>query len=87
MRSSSQFSQAELRKHHEHLDRLENGNGPEDILIDNAEFIRRFGISYRTSYNWRRKSLLKFLYIEKKIFYRLSEIREFLNRQERNNEY
>ena len=76
------FSQARLKLLHELLDRLEKGKPPQEVLLDNADFQRYFRISRKTAYRWRRKKLIKFLIIEKKVFYRLSALREFLERQE-----
>lgn len=75
-----QFSETELNKIHERLNQLEKGKDPQDVLLDNAEFQQKFKIGPRTAYNWRRKNLLKYLYIEKKVFYRLSDVREFLEK-------
>ena len=86
MKDKSQISLARLEKLHELLDRLEKkGKTPEDILLDNAEFQRHFRISRRCAYDWRRKGLVKYLLIEKKVYYRLSAVREFLDRQEKGN--
>ena len=78
MRQSTQFSSAELRRLQAQLDPLQKDRDPQDVLLDNADFLQRFKISRRTAYNWRRKKLLKHLLIEKKIFYRLSDVRKFL---------
>jgi len=81
MRPSAQLSQEELRRLRSILEREEKGKDPEEVLLDNAEFQRRIRITRRTAYNWRRKNLIKFLFIQKKVFYRLSEIRKFLDTQ------
>jgi len=81
MKDSSELSQLQIKKLHELFDQLGKGQDPQDVLIDNASFQLRFRIGRRTAYNWRRKNLLKFVLIESKVFYRLSDIREFLENQ------
>lgn len=78
--TSPTLSQEELRSLRAGLD-AKKGD-PEEVLLDNFEFIRRFKINRRTAYNWRRKGLLPFVVIEDKIFYRLSEVRKFIDRNE-----
>jgi|SRR5690606_38081821 len=80
--SSPSLSQEHLKKLHEGLDKLSSLEASE-LLMDNFEFIRRFRISRRTAYNWRRKGLIPYVIIEDKVFYKPSEIRKFIERNER----
>ncbi len=82
MKPNTEISQAELRRLQAQLDPLQRDKDPQDVLLDNADFLQRFKISRRTAYNWRRKKLLKYLLIENKIFYRLSDVRSFLEQNQ-----
>jgi len=81
MNTSPQFSSARLKRAKEQLDRHEKGRDPEDVLLDNGDLQQFFRISKRTTYNWRKKGLIKHVLIEGRVFYRLSEIRKFLDMQ------
>ena len=81
MKPVAQISQAETKRLQERLERLERQENIKDlpeVLLDNASFQQHFKITRRTAYNWRKKQLLKSVLIEKKVFYRLSDIRKFL---------
>ncbi|MGB8704952.1 MAG: helix-turn-helix domain-containing protein [Gillisia sp.] len=52
----------------------------EDLLLDNADFIQLFKISAKTAQNWRTEGLIEYSQVKGKIYYRLKDIREFINR-------
>ena len=80
--STPSYSQEELKKIREGL-KTSKDVDPEQVLLDNFDFIRRFKICRRTAYNWRRKNLIASLVIEAKVFYRLSEVQRFLDEHSR----
>ena len=48
-------------------------------FIDNSDFIRIFKISHSTAKNWRNKSIVPYVQIENKIYYKVSDVRELFN--------
>lgn len=48
--------------------------------IDNSEFMQLLHISRRTAQNYRDNNLIAFSIIGNKIFYRLSDVEDLLNR-------
>ena len=57
---------------------------PEYILLDNADFIQMFKISAKTAQNWREEGLIAYAQIKGKIYYKLTDIREFINQHRKN---
>ena len=51
-----------------------------DLLLDNADFVQLFKISSKTAQNWRDEGLIEYSQVKGKIYYRLKDIREFINR-------
>lgn len=49
-------------------------------VIDNAEFCKKLRISRRTAQSWRDKGKITFSQIGSKIFYQISDVQEFLNK-------
>jgi len=57
---------------------------PEIILLDNADFIQLFKISAKTAQNWREEGLIDYAQVKGKIYYRLIDIKQFINRHRKN---
>ena len=53
---------------------------PDDLFCDNEEFLKMMKISRRTSQFWRNTGIIKFIQIGNKIYFRLKDIQELLNR-------
>ncbi|HSP83950.1 MAG TPA: helix-turn-helix domain-containing protein [Gillisia sp.] len=57
---------------------------PEIMLLDNADFIQLFKISAKTAKNWREEGLIDYAHVKGKIYYRLIDIKQFINRHRKN---
>ena len=55
----------------------------EDPFIDNARFMKLMGISVKTAQSWRDSGLVSFSQIGNKIYYRVSDIKELLEKNHR----
>ncbi|MBC7523335.1 MAG: helix-turn-helix domain-containing protein [Flavobacterium sp.] len=53
---------------------------PDDLFCDNEEFLKMMKISRRTSQFWRNTGIIKFIQIGNKIYFRLKDIQELLNK-------
>jgi hypothetical protein len=49
-------------------------------LLDNSQFLDLMGISVKTAQNWRDANLVNYSQIGNKIYYRISDIQELLER-------
>jgi hypothetical protein len=47
---------------------------PDEIFVDNQEFIRLMNISKRTAQNWRDNGMVSFSQIGSKIYYKMSDV-------------
>ena len=56
---------------------------PDDLFCDNEEFLKIMKISRRTSQFWRNTGIIKFIQIGNKIYFRLKDIQELLNKNYR----
>lgn len=54
-----------------------------DPFIDNARFMQLMGISVKTAQSWRDSGLVSFSQIGNKIYYRVSDIKELLEKNHR----
>lgn len=52
----------------------------EDPFIDNSRFIQLMNISHKTAQMWRDSGIIGFSQIKNKIYYRVSDIKELLNK-------
>ena len=52
----------------------------DDLFCDNEEFLKIMKISRRTSQFWRNTGIIKFIQIGNKIYFRLKDIQELLNK-------
>ena len=57
---------------------------PEVVLLDNADFIQMFKISAKTAQNWREEGLIEYAQVKGKIYYRLIDIKAFIDRHRKN---
>lgn len=64
--------------------RLRQVQDPGYILLDNADFIQMFKISAKTAQNWREEGLIEYAQVKGKIYYSLSDIKDFINRHRKN---
>lgn len=60
--------------------RIKQIRDPEFIILDNADFIQMFKISSKTAQSWRDEELIQYAQIKGKIYYKLKDIQDFLNR-------
>ena len=54
-----------------------------DPFIDNARFMQLMGISVKTAQSWRDSGLVSFSQIGNKIYYRVSDIKQLLEKNHR----
>ncbi len=54
-----------------------------DPFIDNARFMQLMGISVKTAQSWRDSGLVSFSQIGNKIYFRVSDIKELLEKNHR----
>jgi len=52
----------------------------DDPIIDNFRFLDLMGISVKTAQNWRDQGIISYSQINNKIYYRISDIKELLNK-------
>lgn len=55
----------------------------EDPFIDNVRFMDLMGISVKTAQSWRDAKLVSYSQIGNKIYYRISDIKELLEKNHR----
>ena len=51
-----------------------------DVFLDNQEFIQTMKISKRTAQTWRDEGVIAFSQVGYKIYYRVSDIEDWLNK-------
>ena len=56
---------------------------PEDIFVDNPEFLELMNVSKRTAQTWRDEGVISFSQIGSKIYYRMSDIQKLLDSSRR----
>ena len=57
---------------------IKNTNNPSEHFIDNNTFAKFMGVSTRTAQTWRDQGLIGFSKPRQKIYYRMSDIYQFL---------
>ena len=85
MRNYDEFSQDHCERIQRKLDELaycfrRSKNPFEDLLIENTLFTTLMRIHKKTTQYWRDKGLISYSQDGEKYYYRVSEIRELLNR-------
>ncbi|MBW4971181.1 helix-turn-helix domain-containing protein [Croceibacter atlanticus] len=58
----------------------ETSKKPEDVFLDNADFLQLMHISKRTAQTWRDEGKISFSQIGNKIYYRMSDVQTLLNK-------
>lgn len=53
---------------------------PDDIFLDNQEFLQLMNISKRTAQTWRDSGVVSFSQIGSKIYYRMSDVQNLLDK-------
>ena len=53
---------------------------PEDIFLDNQEFLQLMHISKRTAQTWRDSGVISYSQIGSKIYYRMSDVQQLLDK-------
>ncbi|MCI2230353.1 helix-turn-helix domain-containing protein [Polaribacter sp. MSW13] len=53
---------------------------PQDVFLDNADFLQLMNISKRTAQTWRDEGKISFSQIGNKIYYRMSDVQTLLNK-------
>jgi hypothetical protein len=56
----------------------EKQKNPEDVFLDNQEFIRLMNISKRTAQTWRNEGYISYTTVASKIYYLMSDVKELL---------
>ncbi len=55
-------------------------SNPDDVFVDNQEFLQIMNISKRSAQTWRDQKLIAFSQVGNKIYYRMGDIMKLLNR-------
>lgn len=53
-------------------------NNPDDVFLDNQEFLQTMNISKRLAQGWRDEKIIAYSQIGNKIYYRMSDIIKLL---------
>ena len=56
---------------------------PQDVFVDNQEFLQLMNISKRTAQTWRDEGIVSFSQIGSKIYYRMSDVEKLLEKNYR----
>lgn len=70
------------------VNRLDNLNGkleenqkkPQEVFLDNQEFIQLMNISKRTAQTWRDEGIISFSQIGSKIYYQMKDVSMLLDK-------
>jgi len=57
-----------------------NSQDPKYILLDNSDILKLFKISPKTAINWREEQILPYCQIKGKIYYKLSDIHNVIDK-------
>lgn len=57
----------------------EKKKSPDNIILDNKDFIKLMGISVRTAQQWRDGGFIHYSQIGSKIYYRMSDVQRLLD--------
>ena len=58
----------------------EKQKSPENLFVDNQEFIQLMNISKRTAQKWRDEGIISFSQIGSKIYYSMADVQELLSK-------
>jgi len=59
---------------------VEKQKSPDDTFLDNQEFLQLMNISKRTAQSWRDEGKVSFSQIGSKIYYRMSDVQNLLDK-------
>jgi hypothetical protein len=59
---------------------MQKQKDPDDIFLDNQEFMQLMNISKRTAQTWRDEGTISFSQVGSKIYYRMSDVQKLLDR-------
>jgi hypothetical protein len=57
----------------------EKQKNPNDLFLDNQEFLQLMNISKRTAQTWRDEGIISFSQVGGKIYYRMSDVEKLLD--------
>ena len=52
---------------------------PEEVILDNQQFLQLMNISKRTAQTWRDEGIIAFSQVGSKIYYRMSSVQKLLD--------
>lgn len=58
----------------------EKQKNPKDVFLDNQEFLQLMNISKRTAQTWRDEGVVSFSQVGSKIYYRMSDVENLLEK-------
>ncbi len=61
-------------------EKLKKIQSVKDVFLDNQEFLQVMNISKRTAQTWRDSGIIAYSQVGAKIYYRVSDIEELLNK-------
>lgn len=61
----------------------EKQKNPQDIFLDNQEFLQLMNISKRTAQTWRDDGIISFSQVGSKIYYRMCDVQKLLDKNYR----
>jgi len=61
-------------------EKLKKIQSVKDVFLDNQEFLQVMNISKRTAQTWRDSGIISYSQVGAKIYYRVSDIEELLNK-------
>jgi hypothetical protein len=61
-------------------EKLKKIQSVKDVFLDNQEFLQVMNISKRTAQTWRDNRIIAYSQVGAKIYYRVSDIEELLNK-------
>ena len=59
---------------------FKNKLSPEYVILDNSDILKLFKISSKTASNWREEQILPYSQIKGKIYYKLSDIHNVIDK-------
>jgi hypothetical protein len=78
--TSEQYKEM-LEKMNQILEMVQNPDtNPKAAFVDNADFIQLMNISKRTAQTWRDEGIISFSQIGSKIYYRMEDVKELLDK-------
>lgn len=73
-----------FREHLLKLDKVLHKSNLDPTLVDTEDLMILFKVTSSTIYRWRKEKKLKYFKMGKKIFYRITEVEEYIAQYENN---